>query len=61
MRSQYIKSNKKIESYPASIDIFIERFKKIRALNCSPSDVGMDNYILKRLQFNKLNILTKFL
>lgn len=60
MGSRYIKSNKKTEIYTGNIDI-IERLKKVRALNCNPSDVGIDSYELKRLQFNRLNILTKFL
>jgi len=59
MRSRYARTSKKEPTYTASIDTFIERLKKIRALNCNPSDVGMDNYVLKRMCFNKLNILTK--
>lgn len=61
MNSRYAKSNKKVEAYPADIIDIIERLKKVRALNCSPSDVGIDSYILKRLPFNKLNVLTRFL
>lgn len=61
MGSRYLKANKKCEVYTGNIDIFIERLKKVRALNCSPSDVGIDNYGLKRMQFNNLNVLTKFL
>lgn len=49
MRSKYRKVNRKAESYIASIDTFIERLKKIRALNCDPSDVGIDNFVLRRI------------
>jgi hypothetical protein len=32
-----------------SIDTLIERFKKIRALNCTnPYDVGLDGYVWKQ-------------
>ena len=61
MGSRYIKSNKKRKYENAYIDIFIERLKKVRALNCNPSLVGIDSYVLKGLHFNKLNVLTKFL
>ncbi|MBI4974277.1 MAG: hypothetical protein HZA30_01370 [Candidatus Omnitrophica bacterium] len=61
MGTRYAKSNKKVEFYPTDIIDSIERLKKVRALNCSPSDIGMNSYVLKRLPFNKLSILTKFL
>lgn len=32
----------------ASINVLIERFRKIRALNCSPYDVGLDGYVWKK-------------
>jgi hypothetical protein len=41
---------------------FIERVKKMRALNCSFSDIGCDNYILKKMPFNKMSLfLRRFL
>ena len=55
------KSNKGVETYTANINMFIERLKKARALNCDPSLVGMESYILKKLPFNKLNVLTRSL
>lgn len=55
------KSSRRYILYTANIDTFIERLKKVRALNCDPSDVGMSNYILKRLSFNKLSRLTRYL
>ena len=62
MPSRCARSQRKREVYySANIDTFIERLKKVRALNCDPSDIGMDTYVLKRLSFNKLNILTRSL
>lgn len=61
MGSRDIKSNKRVENYTANINIFIERLKKARALNCDPSLVGMENYGLKKMPFNKLNVLIKSL
>ncbi len=61
MNSRHEK-DKKTETYNSSVDMFIERLKKVRALNCSPSDVGIDNfYTLKKMPFNKLNVLMKIL
>ena len=59
----YMKTNRKIDAghATANVDVLIERLKKVRALNCNPSDVGMDTYTLRRLPFNKLSILTKSL
>ncbi|MFA5146101.1 MAG: hypothetical protein WC515_01800 [Candidatus Omnitrophota bacterium] len=59
MGARYGKSGKKVTVYTANIDTFIERLRKVRALNCEPSDVGMDNYMFKRFTCSKLNIATK--
>ena len=61
MRSKEIANKEKEEHYDLSIDSFIERLKKIRALNCNPIDVGIDNYLCKRLFSGKSNSLTKFI
>lgn len=61
MNSRCSRLNKAESSCETNTELFIERLKKIRALNCNPSDVGINSYILKRLSFNKLNVLTKFL
>ncbi|MFA6610695.1 MAG: hypothetical protein WCT15_07615 [Candidatus Omnitrophota bacterium] len=42
-----------------SLDILIERLKKIRALNGDPAFFGMDNYVLKRMNLTKVSILTR--
>lgn len=60
---QHRKSDKKVGHHYIFIlesAIFIERLKKARALNCDPSSIGMNDYILKRLPFNKLNMLKRF-
>ena len=61
MGTRSVKSGRKGQVYSASnnIDIFVERLRRIRALNGDPALFGMDHYVLKRLQFNKLNVLTK--
>lgn len=59
MVAHYIKYGKKTEPYNPQIDTFIERIKKIRALNCNPSDIGIDNFLLKKLISNKVNVFTK--
>jgi hypothetical protein len=61
MGARFLRMDKKKIIYPAGMDTLIERLKKMRALNCNPSDVGVDRYILKKMLFNKLNVLTKFL
>ena len=61
MGSRYKEGDEKRKINNVNLNIFSERLKKIRALNCSPSDVGIDGYILKGLHFNKLSVLTKFL
>jgi len=61
MGSRSERPQRKNEVYEANnnIDVLIDRLKKIRALNGDPSLFGMDSYVLKRLHFNKLSILTK--
>ncbi len=56
--------SKKSRTYEAynvnnSLDILIERLKKIRALNGDPAFFGMDSYVLKRMNFHKVSILTR--
>ena len=60
MNSRPLRSNRKEKFYSANVDSFIERLKKIRALNCSPSDVGIDNYLWKRISGSS-SIATKVL
>lgn len=61
MNNRLKKSNRGEGTYPMDIMDIIERLKKMRALNCTPSDVGITSYVLKGLQFNKLKVLTRFL
>lgn len=60
MSSRPIRSSRKEKFYSVNVDSFIERLKKIRALNCSPSDVGIDNYLWKRISGSS-SIATKVL
>lgn len=60
MNSRHTRTGKKEKIYDVCVDTFIERMKKMRALNCSPSDVGMDNYVWKKLSSGIANYVTKF-
>lgn len=59
MGSRIARLEKKEETYSVNVDSFIERLKKVRALNCDPSDIGMDSFMWKR--FNRTNIITKII
>lgn len=48
MGTRYARSAKKEKAFDITIDTLIERFKKMRALNCSPSDVGLDGFVWKK-------------
>ena len=61
MRPRYMRTNRRCGEDTVDMATLSERLRKVRALNCSPSDVGMNTYILKIVSFNKLNILTRFL
>ena len=58
MVSKRIKTKKEIVSM-VSMDTFIERLKKARALNCSPSYLGINAYACNRI-FNRVHLFTKF-
>ena len=59
MSSRRIRTEKKEEAASVGVDTFIERLRKARAVNCSPSYIGMNNYICNRV-FNRLNLFSKF-
>ncbi|MCX5677719.1 MAG: hypothetical protein NTY76_01225 [Candidatus Omnitrophica bacterium] len=62
MPNRYVKSVKKGKDYQVSIDTLIERFKKVRALNCNPADVGLECYIWNMFFVNsRSNAISKFL
>ena len=53
---------KKNRNYQVSIDTLIERFKKVRALNCNPMDVGLDCYIWNMFFTGaRSNLMSRFL
>lgn len=51
------KSNKKEEASMVSANTLIERLRKTRALNCNPSDVGMDSYLDWMTKYGKAYFL----
>ena len=51
MATRCMRALKKPKAYEVGIDTIIERLKKMRALNCNPSDVGMDGYVWKSFFF----------
>ena len=61
MATRCMRSMKKVKTYEVGIDTIIERLKKMRALNCNPSDVGMDGYVWKSFFFtnSRHSIVTK--
>jgi hypothetical protein len=49
MATKCARGTKKEEPREVNIDTLIERFKKIRALNCNdPHDVGLDGYVWRK-------------
>jgi len=62
MPNRCVKSMKKDKNYQVGIDTLIERFKKVRALNCNPADVGLDCYIWNMFFTNsRSNVMSRFL
>lgn len=61
MGARYSRSYRKNRTSDINIETLIERLRKVRALNCSPSDIGMDSFVWKKLFFNRLSSVTKFL
>ena len=53
---------KKGKDCQINVETLTERFKKVRALNCNPADVGLDCYIWKMFFANaRSNVMTRFL
>lgn len=62
MPNRIAKSMKKDKNYQVGIDTLIERFKKVRALNCNPADVGLDCYIWNMFFTNsRSNVMSRYL
>ncbi len=61
MGSRLSKSEKKAECLNANSFTFIERIRKVRALNCSPADVGINMSILRKFDSHKNSGLLKLL
>ena len=61
MGTRYARLLNKDKQYNVGIDTVIERLKKMRALNCNPSDVGLDGYVWRKFFSCRSNMLTKVL
>ena len=61
MSPRYRRSIKKVKLYNAGMDCFIERLRKVRALNGDPALCGMDSDTLKKFSFHRVELLTKLL
>ena len=61
MSPRYRKCVKKVKLYNASVDTFVERLRRVRALNSDPSFFGMDSDALKKFSFHRVEISTKLL
>ena len=45
--------------YNVSMETFIERVRKARALGCNLSYLGIDSQVFKKMTSNRINTLTK--
>ena len=61
MNTRHHRYGKKVKLYNANMDAFIERLRRVRGLNSSPSLFGMDPDTAKRFSFHRVEILTKLL
>ena len=61
MSPRYRKSVKKVKLYNASMDVFVERLRKVRALNGDPASFGMDGDAFKKFSFHRSELLTRLL
>ncbi len=55
------RSTKKYQIYMADINTIIERLKKVRALNCNPSDVGINDCSIRKFNFDRLNKRVRYI
>jgi len=61
MSPRYRKSVKKVRLYNTGMDCFVERMRKVRALNGDPALCGMSGDALKKFSFHRVELLTKLL
>lgn len=59
--TRYRRHAKKVKLYTGNMDVFVERLRKVRALNSDPTFFGMDNDSLKKFSFHRVELLTKLL
>jgi len=61
MSPRYRKSIKRAKLYNAEAGCFVERMRKVRALNGDPALFGMSGDALKKVSFHRIELLTKLL
>ena len=61
MSTRHRRYGKKVKLYNNNMDAFIERLRKVRALNSNPSLFGMEPETTNRFSFHKVEILTKLI
>jgi len=59
MTSRWSKAGRKAESMSANRGTSIERLRKMRVLNCSPSDIGLDSSVMRKFESHKANGLLR--
>ena len=48
MATRQVRTNKRVKVHELCEDTFIERIRKMRALNCNPADIGIDNLVWRK-------------
>ncbi|MFA5256216.1 MAG: hypothetical protein WC419_05950 [Candidatus Omnitrophota bacterium] len=61
MSPRYRRSIKKVRLYNSGMNCFVERMRKVRALNGNPMLCGMDDDVVKKFSFHRVELLTKLL
>ncbi|MFA5085303.1 MAG: hypothetical protein WC482_02950 [Candidatus Omnitrophota bacterium] len=61
MSPRYRRSIKKVRLYNSGMNCFVERMRKVRALNGNPTLCGMDDDVVKKFSFHRVELLTKLL
>jgi len=53
MSSKHVIKNRKSDLFITDIGSSLERLKKVRALHCDPSYIGIDTLVLRMLPFSR--------
>ena len=60
MATRHVRAGKRVGLHEVCEDMFIERIKKMRALNCNPADIGIDNVVWRKFSSGSAHYATKF-